>query len=65
MKFISNELSEAVNRLIDVMETAQGELDTIVDRNDNETLSTLEAMSDISYIVSDLQKALESVVECL
>jgi len=61
MKYLNTQLTAALDGLLNSMEHAADELERIIDRNDDGSMSTLDAMADIAGEIADLQDCLDRV----
>jgi len=61
MKFLNHNLTGQLACLIASMEYAAEELERIIDRNDDGSLSTPEAMADIACEIAELQHKIDRV----
>jgi hypothetical protein len=61
MKFLNHNLTGALESLLTSIEYTGAELERIIDRNDDGSLSTPEAMADIAGEIADLQQAIDRV----
>ena len=61
MKHLSTHLTGALDGLLISMECTAVELERIIDRNEDGSMSTLDAMAEIAGEIADLQDCIDRV----